>query len=47
MPRMAAQQAPEREPGAAHYAVGVDRFGGVRRAAWVEPALPAEKRAQA
>ena len=44
---MATQQAPEREPRAAHYAVGVDRFSGVRRAARVEAALPAEKWAQA
>ena len=44
---MAAQQAPEREPRAAHYAVGIDRFSGVRRAARVKPALPAEKRAEA
>ena len=47
MPGMAAQEPPDREPGAAQRAVRVDRFGRIDRAARIETALAAEKRAQA
>ena len=46
VPGMAAEQASDCEPRAAHRAVSIDRFGRIGRAARVKPALPAEKRAE-
>ena len=47
MERMTTQQAADCQPAAAQRTVGVDRFGRIRRAGWVEAALPADERAQA